>query len=839
MKLTFLEAQVPLTKSYTATTKSAYPNAYEFTSHTHEVANLAEFHAHLIHHAALGHCLLKGELQHPLVSQSRAKSTEPTTDTEWLCLDFDGASDMSVISNVIHNLGDPDRILQFSASHGVTGQSPTVKLHVFMLLSAPTSPVTLKQWLRQLNMTNLLLRDQATLTKTANSLSYVLDPTVAQNDKLIYISAPECTPPSLDTFAASGQPRIQLIKGATPTLDVGTALEKLLSHEQIRELLEARINELRTDSGLGPRKSFTFKTHKATGTEYLDKPGTMSITGHKTERGYVYLNLNGGNSWGYFYPEDDNTFVFNFKDEPTYLLSQLDPNFHKASTPAAKAAAKKKELADRQAAQQAKYDELAATLATASSPSNAPPPNTPTTSAPQGFAAPAAPQRIYLAFRDFKTALYYNGIYNATTQRWERLEKAASEKQLSDFMVLHGQPDSDVIPIWDLVFDPTMPPLDIPNRKVNLYDCPDIIHAARKRVATLPQSIPASIPPTIHKIIWSVVGEEPATFDHFINWVRFVVQERRRSQTAWLFNGVQGTGKGLLAHRILRPLLGMANTAFFDASVLEDKFTDSLEVSLMTFIDELTIGDLEESSKIMSSLKSRITEPVISIRKMHRSPYQADNRNNFVLFSNSKEQIVIEASDRRYNVGTYQNKKLQITDNEVNVLLDAELEDFAVWLLATPADEIKARNVIMNQARTDMQEVSLNSIDTIAKLLLEGNLEELYEMRVNQSQVSGDLLNTAFRYNSLLDDIIYQDITKLQREQVILFFQHGAGIDVSSPIKVTKFLAHHGISIKAVNLNGHTIKGFSVDWKYDQQWYDDRKAELVAKRTPKKQPDPE
>jgi hypothetical protein len=225
------------------------------------------------------------------------------------------------------------------------------------------------------------------------------------------------------------------------------------------------------------------------------------------------------------------------------------------------------------------------------------------------------------------------------------------------------------------------------------------------------------------------------------------------------------------------------------------------------------------------------------IRKMRTSPFEAPNYNNYICFSNSHEQLVIEASDRRYNVGVYQPKKLAITDDEVNVQLPAEIEDFAVWLLATPADEIKARNIVYNQARTDMQEVSLNSIDTIAKMLIEGNLEELYDMRVNQSQVSGSLMETSFRYNSLIDDIIYHDLRNLQREQVILFFQHGAGVDAVSPIKVTKFLAHHGIKIKPVKINGQAVKGFQVDWKYDQQWYDDRKAELVAKRTPKKSAD--
>lgn len=810
MKITFLGASMPLTKSYTATTKSSYPNAYEFTSHTHDVHTLADFHAQLTQHASMGHCVLKGELKHPLVSESRAGSTDSTTETEWVCFDFDGASSMAAVTHFVHFLGLPDHILQYSASHGVTGQPNTVKVHVFMLLSRPTSPVLLKLWIQQLNMEQSLLRAEASLTKTGNALSYILDPTVAQNDKLIYISPPDCTPPSLDTFAASQQPRIQLIAGTTPVLDIDTAFKTLLSKDKIRALIESRINELRTAANLGPRKSFNFKIDAASGTEYLDKPDAVAVTGHKTDRGFVYLNINGGDSWAYYYPENDNTFVFNFKDEPVYKLQQLDPGFYKASLPAARAAAK----AQAQAAQ------LAAC--------NAPPSLQTTSTAPTPAAqASSASQRIYLAFCDNKTSNYYRAIYNVTTQRWESIDRAASEKQLSDFLLQYGQPETDVIPLWTLTFDPSAPAIDIPNRIVNLYEEPQILADARTRTP------PADIPPTIHKVIWSVVGDDQATYDHFINWIRFVVQQRKRSQTAWLFNGVQGTGKGLMAHRILRPLVGLANSSFFDASILEDKFTDSLETSVLTFIDELTISDLEDSSKIMGSLKSRITEPTIVVRKMRTSPYEAPNYNNYIGFSNSKEQVLIEQSDRRYNVGLFQNNKLSISDTEINDLIPQELPDFAAWLLATPANEVQARTVIHNQARADMQEVSMNSIDTVAKYIIEGQLEELYALRIAQNQASGKTMETSFRYSELMDNIIYHDIQILQREQVQLIFQHCAGVTADTPIKFTKFVAHHGIKIRPVNMHGTTVRGTKVTWNVDDTWYQERKNELIAKRAPK------
>lgn len=824
MKLTFLEAAMPLTKSFTATTKSAYPNAYEFTSHTHDVTSLQDFLSGLTQHAGLGHCLLKGEIKHQLRGQSRAGSTDSTTNTEWACFDFDGASDMSLVTSFLGSIGNPDHILQYSASYGVTGQPQTIKLHLFVLLSKPTSPLMLKQWLQWQNMDQILLRAESRLTKTSNALSYVLDPTVAQNDKLIYICPPDCDPPSLDTLTTSGTPRIALVPGQSRTLDVDTAFKSMPSKEQIRAMAEGRINELRIAQGLGPRQAFNYKVDKATGTEYLDKPTSAAVTGHKTDRGFVYLNLNGGDSWGYYYPETDNTFVFNFKDEPVYKLQQLDPDFFKASLPDVRKA--------QQAAKSAAYNAPIALPAQTPAPTspNAPSPQNPSPTTPS-LPAGTAP-KVFLAFCDNKTSNYYRCIYDVTTSRWDRIDRAASEKQLSDFLLQYGQPDSEVIPLWDLTFDPHRPPLDISGRVVNQYAQPEVMLNARRRLKTLPQSIPTSIPPTIHKIIWSVVGSDQASFDHFINWIRFVICERRRSQTAWLFNGVQGTGKGLLAHRILRPLVGLTNTAFFEASVLEDKFNDSLETSLMTFIDEVTIGELEEGMKILSTLKSRISEPTITIRKMRTAAYEAPNYNNFILFSNSKEQIVIEESDRRYNVGVYQTTKLSITDDEVNNQLPAELEDFAVWLLATPADEIKARTVLMNQARVDMQELSMNSIDETAKDLMRGNLEELYEMRIDPKdmQVDGAAHMHAFQYNKLIDNIIEHDITKLTRDQIMLVFQHCAGVQQMSPKKSSSFLKHRGIKIQPIDINGKTVRGQQFTWNCDPQWLADRKAEIAAKK---------
>jgi hypothetical protein len=516
------------------------------------------------------------------------------------------------------------------------------------------------------------------------------------------------------------------------------------------------------------------------------------------------LNLNGGDSWGYYYPEDNPTFLYNFKDEPAYKLSEIAPDYY----PQAKAHANKIKSGQ---IQQIQPSQVAA-----------PPSNSGSANSAQ-----APRNRVYLVFRDMQTAIYYNGIYDPGTQSWD-LARAGSEKMLADFMVQHGQPAPEVIPIWDLVFDPHSPPIDVQNRKVNLYKEPDLLVQAR----ALPTPV-TTMPPTIHKIIWSVVGNDQDTFDHFVNWLAFIVQTKERTQTAWLFNGVQGTGKGLLAHKVLRPLLGYDNTAFLEAVQLEDKFNEAFERSILTVIDEMTIGDLEGSSKILGTMKSLITEPVITIRKMRSAPYSVPNYNNWIAFANTREQVRVEASDRRYNVGVYQNHKLSITDAEISTAIPAELVDFASYMLSYNVAQDKVRKPLDNKARQDMQDLSLNSIDKISDAIETGDLEELFSQIVELNFAQGKTMNTAPAYKDLMYNVFLHDYTALSREELQVIFSHCIGDVPSSPAKFSRFLAHHNIKVSPVSRDHKVFRGIKVTWRYEQAWYDATKAMIIAEKTPK------
>ena len=94
-----------------------------------------------------GRCVLKGTIARPLVSESRAGSTDTNSTTEWVVLDLDGLPETIDIINGTQvkntpltidmflaemGLGEVSYIVQWSASHGISDKR--IRAHVFMLL---------------------------------------------------------------------------------------------------------------------------------------------------------------------------------------------------------------------------------------------------------------------------------------------------------------------------------------------------------------------------------------------------------------------------------------------------------------------------------------------------------------------------------------------------------------------------------------------------------------------------------------------------------------------------------------------------------------------------------
>lgn len=802
--INFLEASVPLTKRYELNrqnelTQSAYPNVLEFKSHEVTCTSLQQFSAQLTVHAKHGHCLLKGRLNKTLNWESRKGSTTGNATSNWMCFDLDGApfSNPEEFMNEHKLLNDVSYVVQYSASHGLG--KPGLRCHIFIELGAQYNVSYLKSWLMELNLDGNLwggkVRRSITLSNSGASLHWPIDITACQNDKLLYI-APATIGKGVK-YALS-QP-IQYI--AKKTTNLNTSLLATQNIEQWKKEQRVLLNSLRREAGLDPLRV----TRMIDKVEVQGRPGEAVITGIKEDRGFVYFNLNGGDSWGYYHPEGSFEYIYNFKGEPTYLTCELLPEYYKDC------------VNRRQAASQ----------------------------------QPTSKGEVILGVCDKRTAAYWKISWNPTTIVLQ-LHPAKNKDQLIDWYAQHGKTPGEFVPQWNFDFNPQNNViLDLDKQYLNTY-VPSTFYRDFKKPATLPG--PTSWP-TIRKIIASAVScnEWNEVTEHFLNWCAVLFQHRIKIGTTWLLSGIEGTGKNLLSNHIMRPLLGSNHVKEIGIEGLEEKYNGWLEHCLLCFVNEIQVNSSQHKNIIAGKLRNWITDSPLGIRNMQQTNYDADNFCNFVMNSNVRAQAVdITDNDRRYNICEYQETKLVITNKEI-ATIPKELPAFFTYLMTREANLENARKIIKTKARQDTIESSRNSVDMLADAILAGDLSPFVETLPDVKlliNMGGTDNNEALAYDviirrelqGLIDAKPYKPTasakeisnllssqtyipgqkvyeSRLSRAELFVIFNYCIGNMPDSPNKFTRMLKYKRLETKRMQSHdGEITYGIKVTWVATPEW---------------------
>ena len=134
------------------------------------------------------------------------------------------------------------------------------------------------------------------------------------------------------------------------------------------------------------------------------------------------------------------------------------------------------------------------------------------------------------------------------------------------------------------------------------------------------------IAPNFYKLIMHALGNGKPEFEHFMNWLAYIYQYRKKTMTAWIFTGIPGTGKGLFVHKILKPLFGEQQTPMRALENIEEQFNLYMRTALFLVVDEFRMADSGSVGKMADKLKHQITEPNLTIRAclLYTSPSPRD-----------------------------------------------------------------------------------------------------------------------------------------------------------------------------------------------------------------------
>lgn len=779
-KLTFLSASLPLTKTIEKRSdgtifKTPYPLVSNFTSETVEIKNITEFHAALLHRSTSAHkpCLLKGTLSRELVCESRKGTTSTNDKTQWVCLDIDDAK-FSSPDEVMRALAldDISYVVQYSSSYKLNG-SKTLSCHIFLVLNRPLPAPELKAWLMHLNQSVSALESCIQLSKSGAALHWPLDITACQNDKLLYTAMP--------VFKGLKSPidedeRIVFVKRKKDELPVERM--ELKPIEQLKGIARDKLNTLRVTAGIKPLKAKT----RMVG-EYEVQSGVGEISRYEViDCGeYNRLNLNGGDSQAYWHYKSDTTYLHNFKGEPSLLIKEVLPHY---------------------------YADLVR-------------------NAKDTSASPSAQGDLLLAFRDKVTAAYWKGTWNPETNKLE-LYSVKSELQLDHFLQGHGRSLGAFVPEWHIQFDPQNPLIvDEQAKIINTFIPTEYMRAGKKNKK--------GDFPVIQKVLDSAVGTGEIQ-DHFLNWLAVIWQQRRKPMTAWVLHGTEGTGKGILFHNILRPLFGSSHAVQKRATELGSQFNGWIEPALIAFIDEIDADMFVNAKAVEADLRTMITEPTISIRRMRTDSYEVLNYTAFIFSSNKKRPVAIPVGDRRFNIGQYQHLRLSITSKEIDVIAD-ELEAFANHLSSYKASFERARSILHTEDRAEIQKLSVTSVDAVAKALLEGDLMMFWDAMPDEELLAemGLVDPKALAYASLIRRVSFETESDLTKDEIAIIFERCIGKIPEGSQKFTAFLRHHGITLRRLRLGNSRSYGFRAKWviaKEDRELFDALR--LPTKKQPMK-----
>lgn len=728
-----------------------FPNVRDVVSFEHNPEDLRALYEVLRTESEAQRCLLKGQLDRNLHNEPRAGHTAPDTQTEFLVLDLDFEDGFPSVDDFLQQL-DPafanvSYILHHSSGAGVRYQ-PGLRAHVIVLLDRPHAPAIIKQWLISRNMAMPALSERMELSSNGMGVKFPLDVSTCQNDKLIYIADPICD----GVVDPLKEQRFRLIEKQHETLSINFGM---LSAEQNRMAVDDKVTELRAKAGLKARKA---KYKQYGSLEVLANPDRCTITGVKEVRGFTYLNLNGGDSWAYYFPTNQPHLVHNFKGEPSVFLRDIAPDFYTQLTEQQRAEGKKTRA---------------------------------------------------MVFREPQSDTYFNALFNEKNQRMTLLAPVKSRDRMKDFLAQYGETLPDLIEDWTLEFNPTTNDvLKEPERWINRFQPSP--YMVGKFIA------PPKPPRIIDKVLRSICVDEE-TYDYFMNWLAYIFQTRKKTGIAWIFHGVPGTGKGILHEKILQPLFGRDHTPKVTAQQFREQFNAYQETAIILWLDEIKLDNSPAGDEIIDKLKNLITEETTTLRLMHRNPVTIKSYVNTILATNHPDPLPIDDHDRRFCIAPAQETPIKISQAEIRLIQD-ELPMFAGWLKHYQVDVDKAQRPLKNNARQTMILAGERSDHSFFRAIREGNLDYfLGYLRTKPVITPGNTyveFERVIRRWATLRNVAH---AKVSRDELMTVFAYLLNNTQITPAKFSRMCSIHRVPVKRVRVDADITQGTDVTFHLEDE----------------------
>lgn len=148
----------------------------------------------------------------------------------------------------------------------------------------------------------------------------------------------------------------------------------------------------------------------------------------------------------------------------------------------------------------------------------------------------------------------------------------------------------------------------------------------------------------LHEYEWARNNNVMTGRDYGLLWVASLLRDPFSPLPYLFMHGPQNSGKSIL-HESLEKLITTGVVQADRAFKSKSDFNGELANAVLAYIDETNIA--EAGPQVYNKLKSWVTSPMISIRKMRTDSYQQPNTLHFIQTSNEREACPVFDGDTR------------------------------------------------------------------------------------------------------------------------------------------------------------------------------------------------
>jgi hypothetical protein len=384
----------------------------------------------------------------------------------------------------------------------------------------------------------------------------------------------------------------------------------------------------------------------------------------------------------------------------------------------------------------------------------------------------------YKVWRDLEDSKY--ALYHIPSNSAALLAKQMLLDQLKHMGERVGDDgiQTSMFPAIATVFDPTKPSPFFKDEFGREY------YNSFKRTPMMEHFLTATsrdtLPPFIAKVLANIMPETD-TRELFLHNLAHHLRYLHVGMTAQIFIGQKGgEGKGVILDELISLIYGDYYSKV-STKTFTSNFNGELKNKLFVYLDE---SDGKFNDTLLENLKRIIGNSTYELRVKNKGTTNTPNNMLIAISSNKDVPVTLDSNrDRRFNVSV--TRPIPLIDYEwfrevkktvsVKRQLENEIKGFIEYLAGLKTTDIQYAEIIENEARSQLKENSMTTIEVVVEYLLAQDFAEL-------RGYLGDLMVDMYEDRGFIEiskvvEALEQRGIKAQRKVTPLVSKHPKGKD--------------------------------------------------------------